>query len=78
MGSQLRWLERMPDKHEVGGSTPLEPTKCTLKTAQREEEASKESRRKRIECRGNGNIESAAISKAREEENHAQAEMLVK
>ena len=25
-GSQLRRLERMPDKHEVGGSTPLEPT----------------------------------------------------
>ena len=27
MGSQLRWLERMPDKHEVDGSIPFEPTK---------------------------------------------------
>ena len=27
MGSQLRWLERTPDKREVGGSSPLEPTK---------------------------------------------------
>ena len=26
MGSQLRWLERTPDKREVGGSSPLEPT----------------------------------------------------
>ena len=26
MGSQLRWLERMPDKHEVDGSIPFEPT----------------------------------------------------
>ena len=25
-GSQLRWLERTPDKREVGGSSPLEPT----------------------------------------------------
>ena len=29
MGSQLRWLERAPDKREVGGSSPLEPTKLT-------------------------------------------------
>ena len=26
MGSQLSWLERAPDKREVGGSSPLEPT----------------------------------------------------
>ena len=26
-GSQLRWLERAPDKRKVGGSNPLEPTK---------------------------------------------------
>ena len=26
MGSQLRWLEHTPDKREVGGSSPLEPT----------------------------------------------------
>ena len=26
MGSQLRWLERTPDKRKVGGSSPLEPT----------------------------------------------------
>ena len=29
MGSQLRWLEREPDKREVGGSSPLEPTRLT-------------------------------------------------
>ena len=29
MGSQLRWLERAPDKREVGGSSPLEPTRLT-------------------------------------------------
>ena len=34
MGSQLRWLERMPDKHEVDGSIPFEPTKAVNKTAQ--------------------------------------------
>ena len=27
MGSQLRWLERTPDKREVDGSIPFEPTK---------------------------------------------------
>ena len=27
MGSELRWLERAPDKREVGGSSPLEPTR---------------------------------------------------
>ena len=26
-GSSLSWLERTPDKREVGGSSPLEPTK---------------------------------------------------
>ena len=26
MGSQLRWLERAPDKREVDGSSPFEPT----------------------------------------------------
>ena len=26
-GAQLRWLERTPDKREVGGSSPLVPTK---------------------------------------------------
>ena len=30
MGSQLRWLERAPDKREVGGSSPLEPTSGKL------------------------------------------------
>ena len=25
MGLQLRWLERTPDKREVGGSSPLKP-----------------------------------------------------
>ena len=30
MGSQLRWLERTPDKREVDGSIPFEPTKLTL------------------------------------------------
>ena len=29
MGSQLRWLERTPDKREVDGSIPFEPTKLT-------------------------------------------------
>ena len=27
MGSQLRWLERTPDKREVDGSIPFEPTR---------------------------------------------------
>ena len=31
MGSQLRWLERTPDKREVDGSIPFEPTKLTNK-----------------------------------------------
>ena len=31
MGSQLRWLERTPDKREVDGSIPFEPTKRYLK-----------------------------------------------
>ena len=30
MGSQLRWLERTPDKREVGGSSPLEPTNFSV------------------------------------------------
>ena len=30
MGSQLRWLERTPDKREVDGSIPFEPTKRKL------------------------------------------------
>ena len=41
MGSQLRWLERTPDKREVDGSIPFEPTitdftsvKSTLKNIQ--------------------------------------------
>ena len=33
MGSQLRWLERTPDKREVDGSIPFEPT-STLKNIQ--------------------------------------------
>ena len=33
MGAQLRWLERTPDKREVGGSSPLEPT--TVRTNRR-------------------------------------------
>ena len=28
MGLQLSWLERAPDKREVGGSSPLKPTKA--------------------------------------------------
>ena len=31
MGSQLRWLERTPDKREVDGSIPFEPTKTYYK-----------------------------------------------
>ena len=31
MGSQLRWLERTPDKREVDGSIPFEPTKSLKK-----------------------------------------------
>ena len=31
MGSQLRWLERTPDKREVDGSIPFEPTKIELR-----------------------------------------------
>ena len=34
MGSQLRWLERTPDKREVDGSIPFEPTISTLKNIQ--------------------------------------------
>ena len=34
MGSQLRWLERTPDKREVDGSIPFEPTNSTLKNIQ--------------------------------------------
>ena len=30
MGSELSWLERTPDKREVGGSSPLEPILCGL------------------------------------------------
>ena len=30
MGSQLRWLERTPDKREVDGSIPFEPTKTNF------------------------------------------------
>ena len=30
MGSQLRWLERTPDKREVDGSIPFEPTINTI------------------------------------------------
>ena len=30
MGSQLRWLERTPDKREVDGSIPFEPTTNTI------------------------------------------------
>ena len=31
MGSQLRWLERTPDKREVDGSIPFEPTNLRKK-----------------------------------------------
>ena len=34
MGSQLRWLERTPDKREVDGSSPFEPTKLSIKAKQ--------------------------------------------
>ena len=45
MGSQLRWLERTPDKREVDGSIPFEPTNSysnkdkrrTLKIIQRKQ-----------------------------------------
>ena len=30
MGSQLSWLEHTPDKREVDGSSPFEPTKGSL------------------------------------------------
>ena len=30
MDSQLRWLERTPDKREVDGSIPFEPTKLSI------------------------------------------------
>ena len=33
MGSQLRWLERAPDKREVDGSSPFEPTSFFKKLA---------------------------------------------
>ena len=32
MGSELSWLERAPDKREVGGSSPLEPTRSEART----------------------------------------------
>ena len=35
MGSQLRWLERTPDKREVDGSIPFEPTKLTYYVSQK-------------------------------------------
>ena len=35
MGAQLRWLERTPDKREVGGSSPLVPTKQTKRGLQK-------------------------------------------
>ena len=35
MGSQLRWLERTPDKREVDGSIPFEPTNENNKFANR-------------------------------------------
>ena len=35
MGSQLRWLERTPDKREVDGSIPFEPTKLDLSSYNR-------------------------------------------
>ena len=31
MGSQLRWLERTPDKREVDGSSPFVPTNTSEK-----------------------------------------------
>ena len=53
-GLQLSWLERTPDKREVGGSSPLKPTveestNRTLKTEYRR------SKSKRLQT-GNGNI----------------------
>ena len=32
MGSELSWLEHTPDKREVDGSSPFEPTKVPLGT----------------------------------------------
>ena len=40
MGSQLRWLERTPDKREVDGSIPFEPT-STLKNIQKRKDEGK-------------------------------------
>ena len=33
-GLQLSWLERTPDKREVGGSSPLKPTQINVKQPQ--------------------------------------------
>ena len=35
MGAQLRWLERTPDKREVGGSSPLVPIKAAKRAAEK-------------------------------------------
>ena len=35
MGSQLRWLERTPDKRVVDGSIPFEPTTLSIKAKQK-------------------------------------------
>ena len=35
MGSSLRWLERTPDKREVDGSIPFEPTTLSIKAKQK-------------------------------------------
>ena len=32
MGSQLSWLEHTPDKREVDGPSPFEPTKVLFRT----------------------------------------------
>ena len=40
MGLQLSWLERTPDKREVGGSSPLKPTGHLPKMTDIKKEAS--------------------------------------
>ena len=42
-GAQLRWLERAPDKREVGGSSPLVPTSGKSREKAFEEKTEEES-----------------------------------
>ena len=49
MGSQLRWLERTPDKREVDGSIPFEPT--TISSSKYKVQNLKESTLKNIQMK---------------------------